>query len=112
MWHEITLIILFIIFVNLIIFYCIKRGLAKRINSRIDVDKNDLSGEINTVINSYFSLREMDSRNSEQTAKDLGDVQHFMDDENDEKNEPKNENEQNEPGSHLVMSNNISNIPK
>ena len=114
MWYEIVLIILFIIFVNLVIFYCIKRGIDKRINSRIDVDKNDLSGEINSVINSYFSLKEMENRNSEQTTNDLGDVQHFMDDENDDKNAdlPKNENEPNEPGSQLVMSNDISNNPK
>ena len=109
MWYEVILIILFIIFVNLIIFYCIRRGIAKRINSRIDIDKNDLSGEINSVINSYFSLKEMDSRNSEQTTNDLGDVQHFMDDDNDDKDQPKNENEQNEPGPQLVLSNNISN---
>ena len=112
MWYEVILIILFIIFVNLIIFYCIRRGIAKRIDNRIDVDKNDLSGEINSVINSYFSLKEMESRNSEQTTNDLGDVQHFMEDENDDKQQPKNENEQNEPGSQLVMSNNISNNPQ
>ena len=54
----------------------------------------------------------MESRNSEQTTNDLGDVQHFMEDENDDKQQPKNENEQNEPGSQLVMSNNISNNPQ
>ena len=109
--YQIVLIIFFILFINLILYYCIKRGLAKRIQNRIDVDKNDLSGQINSVIESYFSLKEMDSRSSEQTTNNLGDVQHFMDDENDDKNpdQPKNENE---PGSQLIMSNNISFNPK
>ena len=106
-WYEIILIILFIIFVNLIIFYCIKRLIMLRINKRIDIDKNDLSGEINSVINSYFSLKEMENRQSsdDKQTNDLGDVQKFMDDEEDEKNphQPKNE-----PGSQLIMSNNIS----
>ena len=106
-WYEIILIILFIIFVNLIIFYCIKRLIMLRINKRIDVDKNDLSGEINSVINSYFSLKEMENRQSsdDNPTNDLGDVQKFMDDEVDEQNphQPKNE-----PGSQLIMSNNIS----
>ena len=78
-----------------------------RINKRIDIDKNDLSGEINSVINSYFSLKEMENRQSsdDKQTNDLGDVQKFMDDEEDEKNphQPKNE-----PGSQLIMSNNIS----
>ena len=110
-WYGIVFLIVFVIFVNIVIFYCIKRTLAKRINNRIDVDKNDLSGQINAVIDSYFSLKEMDSRSSEQPANNLGEVENFMDDENDDKNQeqPKNENE---PGSQLVMSNNISNNPQ
>ena len=101
---ELILVILFIVFLNLILFYCIKRAYMHRINNRIDVDKNDLSGEINSVINSYFSLKEMENRNSSNnnSTNDLGDIQQFIGDEDDEKKENKNE-----PGSQLVMSNNI-----
>ena len=53
-----------------------------RINNRIDIDKNDLSGELNSVINSYFNLKEMENRgsNDNKPTNDLGDVEKFMDD--------------------------------
>ena len=102
-WYEVVLIILFIVFANIVSFYCIKRAIVNRLNNRIEIDKNDLSGEVNSVINSYFSLKEMENRNSndEHPTNDLGDIQQFMEGEDEDKN-------QNQPGSQLVMSNNIS----
>ena len=99
---EVILIILFIAFINVILYYCIKRAIINRINNRIDIDKNDLSGEINSVINSYFSLKDMENKNNDNNpTNDLGDVQHFMDEEEEKEN-------QNEPGSQLVISNDIN----
>ena len=73
--------------------------IMKRISSRIDVDKNDLSGEINSVISQYFSLKEMESKNSDdRQTNNEGDVQNFMDE----------EKENNKTGSQLVMSNSVS----
>ena len=73
--------------------------IMKRISSRIDVDKNDLSGEINSVISQYFSLKEMESKNSDdKQTNNEGDVQNFMDE----------EKENNKTGSQLVMSNSVS----
>ena len=80
----------------------------KRIRSRIDVDKNDLSGEINSVINSYFSLKDMESSSrssDDKPTNDLGNIQKFMEDE-DEKNEDQPKNEPS--GSQLIMNNSIS----
>ena len=107
-WYEITLITLLIILVNVFAFYCIRRLILKRIRSRIDVDKNDLSGEINSVINSYFSLKDMESSRSsdDQPTNDLGNIQKFMEDEVDEKNEDQPKNEPS--GSQLIMNNSIS----
>jgi hypothetical protein len=105
-WYQIVLIILFIIFINLILFWVVKKQIINRIRNRIDIDKNDLSGEINSVINSYFSLREMENRNSsdDKPTNDLGDVQKFMDDEdNDNPDHPKGQ-----PGSQLIMTNSVS----
>jgi len=106
-WYEVALIIMFIFCLNIIMFYFIRKAIRNRINSRIDVDKNDLSGEVNSVINSYFSLKDMEKRDSEESkpTNDLGDIQTFMEEEIDDKNpgQPKNE-----PGSQLIMSNNIS----
>jgi hypothetical protein len=102
--YQLFFIIIFILFLNVAIFYCIKRAIMKRINNRIDLDKNDLSGEINSVINSYFSLKEMDNRGSNvnKSANDLGNVENFIDDD-DDTNQPKDI-----PGSQLVISNNIT----
>lgn len=105
-WYEIVLIILFLVFINAIIFWFVKKQIINRIKNRIDVDKNDLSGEINSVINSYFSLREMENRNSsdDKATNDLGDVQKFMDDdENENPDHPKGQ-----PGSQLIMTNSVS----
>ena len=101
---ELVLIILFLLFLNLVIFYCIKRTIVNRINNRIDLDKNDLSGEINSVINSYFSLKEMENRgsNDDKPTNDLGDVEKFMEEDEDDNNQSKEI-----PGSQLVISNNI-----
>jgi len=105
-WYEIVLIILFLVFINVLIFWFVKKQIINRIKNRIDVDKNDLSGEINSVINSYFSLREMENRNSsdDKATNDLGDVQKFMDDdENENPDHPKGQ-----PGSQLIMTNSVS----
>ena len=105
-WYEIVLIILFVIFINAILFWFVKKQIINRIKNRIDIDKNDLSGEINSVINSYFSLREMENRNSsdDKATNDLGDVQKFMDDdENENPDHPKSQ-----PGSQLIMTNTVS----
>ena len=107
-WYEIVLIIMFLICLNIVIFYFIRKAIDYRIKNRIDVDKNDLSGEVNSVINSYFSLKDMESRDESNDSKptnDLGDIQTFMDEEIDENNPGQ---QKNEPGSQLVMSNNIS----
>lgn len=105
-WYEIVLIILFLVFINAIIFWFVKKQIINRIKNRIDVDKNDLSGEINSVINSYFSLREMENRNSsdDKATNDLGDVQKFMDD--DENENP--DHSKGQPGSQLIMTNSVS----
>jgi hypothetical protein len=105
-WYEIVLIILFVVFINIILFWFVKKQIINRIKNRIDIDKNDLSGEINSVINSYFSLREMENRNSsdDKATNDLGDVQKFMDDdENENPDHPKSQ-----PGSQLIMTNTVS----
>ena len=105
-WYEIVLIILFVVFINAILFWFVKKQIINRIKNRIDIDKNDLSGEINSVINSYFSLREMENRNSsdDKPTNDLGDVQKFMDDEDNENpDHPKSQ-----PGSQLIMTNSVS----
>ena len=105
-WYEIVLIILFVVFINAILFWFVKKQIINRIKNRIDIDKNDLSGEINSVINSYFSLREMENRNSsdDKATNDLGDVQKFMDDdENENPDHPKSQ-----PGSQLIMTNTVS----
>ena len=105
-WYEIVLIILFVVFINAILFWFVKKQIINRIKNRIDIDKNDLSGEINSVINSYFSLREMENRNSsdDKPTNDLGDVQKFMDDaENENPDHPKSQ-----PGSQLIMTNTVS----
>ena len=106
-WFEITVITLIIILVNLLAFYCIRRLIKKRLKNRIDVDKNDLSGEINSVINSYFSLKDMETNISsdDKPTNDLGDVQNFMEDEAEEKNPHQSKDE---PGSTLIMNNSIS----
>ena len=105
-WYEIVLILLFFVFINVLIFWFVKKQIINRIKNRIDVDKNDLSGEINSVINSYFSLREMENRNSsdDKDTNDLGDVQKFMDDEeNENPDHPKGQQ-----GSQLIMTNSVS----
>ena len=81
-----------------------KRAILHRINNRIDIDKIDLIGEINSLIFSYFSLKEMENRdsNDNKPVNDLGYVEKFMDDDEDN-NQPKDI-----PGSQLVISNNIT----
>ena len=54
-WYGIVLIILLIIFINLVVFYFLRRSMIRRLNNRIKFDKNELSGEINSVISSYFN---------------------------------------------------------
>ena len=64
-WYDIVLIILAIILINSVLYYCIRRCVIKRLNERINVDENDLSGQINSVISSYFSLKDMHKKNLE-----------------------------------------------
>ena len=56
-----------------------KRAILHRINNSIDIDKNDLSGKINSVINSYFNLKEKENRgsNDNKPTNDLGDLNSF-----------------------------------
>ena len=112
-WYDIALLILIIVLLNVICFYFIRRGVLRQLNNRIDVDKNDLSGQINNVISSYFSLREMNNKHSddedddEETNKkvnDLGDIETFINDDEDNKNEEKEKDENN-----LIMTNTINN---
>ena len=109
-WYDIVLIILLIILLNVVFYYLVRRCILKRLNSRINVDKNELSGQINSVISSYFSLREMSNKLSEddddddeeetnQKINNLGDIQTFMDND-DDKNEENQE-------SKLIMTNSI-----
>ena len=112
-WYDVILIILFIIILNAVCCYFIRRGVNERLNSRIDVDKNDLSGQINSVISNYFSLREMTNKHSDEDdtkeeteykINNLGNVQNFIDDDEENKNEDKDNQ-----GSKLIVSNNINN---
>lgn len=82
-WYEIVAILFMFVFINLLVFYCIRRNILRRINSRIQIDKNELSGDINTVISSYFNLRQVEKNNSkkeEVVTNDLGDVEKFVSD--------------------------------
>ena len=64
-WYDVVLIILAIILINAVLYYFIRRCVIKRLNERINVDQNDLSGQINSVISSYFSLKDMHKKNLE-----------------------------------------------
>ncbi len=113
-WYDIVLIILVIILLNVVCYYFIRRNVLRQLDSRIEVDKNDLSGQINSVISSYFSLREMSNKHSDEDDDDdeetnnkvnnLGDVQTFIDGDEDNKNEDKENN-----GTKLIMNNSIPN---
>ena len=111
-WYDIVLIILLIILINVVLYYLIRRSVLRRLNSRIDVDKNDLSGQINTVISSYFSLREMSNKHSDDDddeeinhkINNLGTIETFIDDEKDNKKEEEKESND----SKLIMTNSIS----
>jgi hypothetical protein len=118
-WYDVILIIIGIISINAILYYCIRRCVIKRLNDRINVDQNDLSGQINSVIDSYFSLKDMTKKNLNEDDDD--------DDEDDDEitfnkksNKPKietfdNKNEDNKKeeeentGSKLILSNSIKN---
>ena len=108
-WYDIILIILLIILINILLYYFIRRAILKRLNNRIDVDKNDLSGQINSVISSYFSLREMSNKHSEDDddeeinnhkTNNLGDIQKFIDNDDDNKKDEKVDHD-----SKLIISN-------
>ena len=113
-WYDIVLIILVVILLNVVCYYFIRRNVLRQLSSRINVDKNDLSGQINSVISSYFSLREMSNKHSDEDDDDdeetnnkvnnLGDVQTFIDGDEDNKNEDKENN-----GTKLIMNNSIPN---
>ena len=110
-WYDIVLIILGIILINIILYYIIKRSVLKRLNSRINVDKNDLSGQINSVISSYFNLREMNNKHSDDDededtnhkVNNLGDIETFINHDDDNKDEEKEKN-----GAKLFITNPIS----
>ena len=111
-WYDIVLIILVVILLNVVCYYFIRRNVLRQLSSRINVDKNDLSGQINSVISSYFSLREMNNKHSDKDddedeetnnkVNNLGDVQTFIDGDEDNKNEEKENN-----GTKLIMNNSI-----
>ena len=111
-WYDIVLIILIVILLNVVCYYFIRRNVLRQLSSRINVDKNDLSGQINSVISSYFSLREMNNKHSDEDddedeetnnkVNNLGDVQTFIDGDEDNKNEEKENN-----GTKLIMNNSI-----
>ena len=111
-WYDIVLIILVVILLNVVCYYFIRRNVLRQLSSRINVDKNDLSGQINSVISSYFSLREMNNKHSDEDddedeetnnkVNNLGDVQTFIDGDEDNKNEEKENN-----GTKLIMNNSI-----
>ena len=111
-WYDIVLIILVVILLNVVCYYFIRRNVLRQLSSRINVDKNDLSGQINSVISSYFSLREMNNKHSDEDddkdeetnnkVNNLGDVQTFIDGDEDNKNEEKENN-----GTKLIMNKSI-----
>ena len=105
---QIIFVVIAIIIVNIFLFFCIKKYILDKLMDRINSDKINLTSEINSVCNSYFSLRDMETKKissddyKEGKTKDLGDVHNFMgDEEGDKENEPDHDN-------NLVMSNNIS----
>ena len=113
-WYDIVLIILIIILLNVVCFYFIRRGVLRQLNSRIDVDKNDLSGQINNVLSSYFSLKEMNNKHSDdeddgeetnQKVNNLGDIHSFINDEDEDKKDEEKDND----GTKLIMTNSFSN---
>ena len=113
-WYDVVLLILIIIIINVVLYYLVRRAILRRLNSRIDVDKNDLSGQINSVISSYFSLKNMNNKlteddddddektNNKHNINNLGDIETFIN--SDEEN-----NKNVESDSKLILSNNIQN---
>ena len=106
---QIIFVVIVIIIINILLFFCIKKYILDKLMDRISSDKINLTSEINSVCNSYFSLRDMETKKissddyKEENAKNLGDVHNFMGDDEDanKENGPDTDN-------NLVMSNNIS----
>ena len=56
---QIFLIVIGVIFINLIIFLCCRRYMQKKIRDKVETDDFDLDGKINTVVNSYLTLKDI-----------------------------------------------------
>ena len=109
-WYDIVFVILGILLLNVIFYYLIKCGAIRYVNYGINLNNNILSGKVNKVISSYFSLKEMTNKNSDDDEEtdnkvnNLGDIQNFIDE--DDKNGEK------EIGTKLIISNDISDNKK
>lgn len=111
-WIQIIFIVIFIIIVNTLLFCCIKKYIVDKLADRINSSKIDLTNEVNSVCNSYFSLKDMENKKltdeDDEKTNDLGDVHNFVEDENENKGENKEEEEEHD--NNLVLSNNIQQI--
>lgn len=58
-WYQITLIVLSVIVINFIIFMICRKYIIKRIRDKVETEDFDLDGKINTVVNSYLTLRDI-----------------------------------------------------
>ena len=110
-WYDIVFVILGILLLNVIFYYLIKCGAIRYVNYGINLNNNILSGQVNKVISSYFSLKEMTNKSSDDDDEEtgdkvnnLGDIQNFIDE--DDKNGEK------EIGTKLIISNDISDNKK
>ena len=109
-WYDIVLIILAIILINVVLYFCIRRCVIKRLNERINVDENDLSGQVNSVISSYFSLKDMHKKSN---GFDIDDDEEKLNQDNkinnvDKEEDNLKENQENN-NSKLIISNSIDN---
>ena len=106
---QIIFVAFVIVIINILLFFCIKKYILDKLTDRINSDKINLTSEINSVCNSYFSLKDMENKKissddyKEGKTNDLGDVHNFMDDEEDKENGPDTDN-------NLVMSNNVTEL--
>lgn len=108
-WLEMIIFIVIMLLMNVLILYSCKKYIMERVEDRINVDRNELGGEINTVVNSYFNLREIElhktSSENVNKANDLGDLENFMTEESIEKDkndESKKDNEETSDKNNII----------
>ena len=107
LWYDVVFIIMGIIILNVIFYFLIKNGAFAYLNDRLNLNTNILTGQINNVISSYFNLREMTNKNSDEDddeeakkkINNLGDIQTFIEEED--------KNGEKDIGTKLIISNDI-----